>query len=148
MFYVVDLTFYDVVLSFYVVDLTFAPSSHRERTVQTYTLNGSFSTLDDAAVLVGIERAFSLRFLFGGSPVSVSRPFPGFGKRGSALRGSSDDSRSPPFMRGPSGASRSPPIKGRGRVSIFPFLGLHPPLPCSYQTDTCHFFILPSFLSP
>ena len=44
MFFDVDLMFFDVVLSFYVVDLTFAPSSHNERTVQTPTLNGSFST--------------------------------------------------------------------------------------------------------
>ena len=46
MFFDVDLTFFDVVLSFFDVDLTFAPSIHRERTVQTHSLNGSFSTFD------------------------------------------------------------------------------------------------------
>ena len=46
MFFDVDLTFFDVVLSFFDVDLTLPPSFHRERTVQTDTLNGSFSTFD------------------------------------------------------------------------------------------------------
>ena len=46
MFFDVDLTFFDVVLSFFDVDLTFAPSIHTERTVQTHSLNGSFSTFD------------------------------------------------------------------------------------------------------
>ena len=44
MFFDVVLTFFDVDLSFYDVDLTFAPSSHTERTVQSGSLNGSFST--------------------------------------------------------------------------------------------------------
>ena len=41
MFFDVDLTFFDVDLSFFDVDLTFAPSFHRERAVQTHSLNGS-----------------------------------------------------------------------------------------------------------
>ena len=44
MFFDVDLTFFDVDLSFFDVDLTFAPSIHRARTVQSGSLNGSFST--------------------------------------------------------------------------------------------------------
>ena len=44
MFFDVVLTFFDVDLSFFDVDLSFAPSIHRARTVQTPTLNGSFST--------------------------------------------------------------------------------------------------------
>ena len=44
MFFDVDLTFFDVDLSFFDVDLSFAPAIHRARTVQTPTLNGSFST--------------------------------------------------------------------------------------------------------
>ena len=43
MFFDVDLTFFDVDLSFFDVDLSFAPAIHRARTVQTPTLNGSFS---------------------------------------------------------------------------------------------------------